>query len=48
MKQNIKEEYSADDKVFYCQHDKTWRRKLGCKWRAQVKLMIALYLANKR
>lgn len=35
-KQDIEEEYSADDKVFYCIHDKTWRRKLGCKWRAQV------------
>jgi len=38
MKQDIKEEYSADDKVFYCKHDETWRRRLGCKWRAQVEI----------
>jgi hypothetical protein len=38
MQSNIEEEYSANDKVFYCNHDKTWRRKLGCKWRAQVEI----------
>ncbi len=38
MRSNIKEEYSAKDEIFYCKHDKTWRRKLGCKWRAQVEI----------
>lgn len=34
----IKEEYNSNCEIFYCLHDKTWRRKTGCKWRAQVKI----------
>lgn len=37
-KQIIEEEYNPNDKVFYCLHDKAYRRHGACKWRAQVKI----------
>jgi len=32
------ENFDPNDEIFFCHHDKAWRRKNGCRFRMEIKI----------